>query len=195
MSKKIKSLIVAGLLVVGMGGNVFAATEFENNEVLLAAEQGVELPKAVLKNLVPGETYTLQDGNITVKVEENKKYVDITIKDGSPVKVVKVRTNGYKESNVPEGTRVFVANADTADITEVEIYFELVDNTDSDGDGIPDIKDDTPNPPEQPEEPQKPEIVDPETYDGSMIAVGVGVVVAGGALIVLNRKKDDDNEE
>lgn len=195
MSKKIKSLIVAGLLVVGMGGNVFAATEFENNEVLLAAEQGVELPKAVLKNLVPGETYTLQDGNITVKVEENKKYVDITIKDGSPVKVVKVRTNGYKESNVPEGTRVFVANADTADITEVEIYFELVDNTDSDGDGIPDIKDDTPNPPEQPEEPQKPEIVDPETYDGSMIAVGVGVVVAGGVLIVLNRKKDDDNEE
>lgn len=190
MSKKVKSLLVAGLLVVGMSGNVFAANEFNNNEVLLATEQGAELPKAVLKNLVPGETYTLQDGNITVKVEENKKYVDITIKNGSPVKVVKVRVNGVKESNVPEGTRVFVANADTADITEVEIYFDLVDNTDSDGDGIPDIKDDTPNPPE---EPQKPEITDPETGDKSMVVFGATVVVAGGILYLVN-KKDDDEE-
>ena len=62
--KKIKSLIVAGLLMVGMCGNVFA------NEV--------ELPKvgtAVIENPAFEEgkrVVSLQDGLITVTITENE---------------------------------------------------------------------------------------------------------------------------
>ena len=86
MNKRIKSLMIAGLMVIGMCGNVFA------NEV--------ELPKvgtAIIKNPAFEEgvrVISLHDGLITVKITENEDgtYDILTTWDSTKVNVTGLKT-------------------------------------------------------------------------------------------------------
>lgn len=207
MNKKIKSLLVAGLLVVGMSGNAFAYSTFEGNDsnTEIVAEKHEGLLQAKIDNPKAGETYTLQDGNIIVVISEDGKSATVQTKEGATVTVTHVHMkggNGFNCYTAEEGLVDMQCPENKGgkipEISHITVIFDYADKTDTDEDGVPDFKDDEPiAPPEEepkPEEPKDPEITDPETYDGSMIAVGATVVVAGGAIYVLNRKKDEDEE-
>ena len=213
MNKKVKALLVAGLLVVGMSGNIFAYNTFEGNDsnTEIVSEKHEGLFQAKIENPKAGETYTLQDGNIIVIISEDGKSATVQTKEGATVTVTHVHMkggNGFNCYTAGEGLVNMQCPENNGgkipEISHITVVFDYVDKTDTDGDGTPDFKDDTPKPPEEepkpeepkpPVEPEEPEIVDPETYDGSMIAVGVGVVIAGGALYLVNKKDDDDDEE
>lgn len=204
MNRKIKSLIMAGVLVVMMGGNVHA------NEPLMSSITNPQFEEGTNQKVV-----TLQNGAITLTItEEDGYYYYLTTNwDSSKFKVISVKTyfeEGYmmiNETQFRDGDdcdtiikedgmyKVNLANDVDKKLVKVEVMYEPIDN---DGNGIPDFKDDTPtepeNPPVEPEEPEQPkeEIVDPETGDKSLfIYCGVAAVAVVG-LCVVNRKKDED---
>lgn len=196
MNKKVKNLLVAGLLVVGMSGNVFAAEESELPSVSTSAitHPNFEDGKRVVE---------LQGGLVVVEMteKENGEY-DIVIKwKGESIKILGVKT--YYENGSIDHTNYFEElyhcntlgedgefvfgevlgggegfSGPLGKLVKVEITFENLTKGDE--------------PVEPPVEPE--EIIDPETGDKSMITIGVGVVVAGGALYIVNRKKDDDEK-
>lgn len=209
MNKKIKSLLVAGLLVVGMSGlrnDVFAA------EPLTSTIKDIVFVEGETQKVIP-----LQNGYITVTINKTGDVYDVIVEWDKTVVDVTGITSLFGSGNslfsdfntcydyVVDGDKVTVTIHDVGavpegfnpmgDLVKVDVNFKLVD---TDGDDIPDFKDDEPvAPPEEepkPEEPKDPEIVDPETGDKSMVVFGATVVVAGGAVYVLNRKKDEDEE-
>ena len=200
MNKKIKSLIVSGLLMVGMCGTVFA------NEV--------ELPKvgtAVIENPAFEEgkrVVSLQDGLITVTITENEDgtYDILTTWDSTKVNVTGLKTfyeNGsivsddffnpdYHCANIiKEGDIYKVSLEGLAEVPEgfdamgklvkIEVTFE---NLTKGSDPVEPPVD--PEPPVVPEE----EITDPETGDtSSMVFVATALLSAGALLIT--KKKDE----
>jgi hypothetical protein len=196
MFKKVKSLLVAGLLVLGMG---FAKVDS------FAAEVDPLVSKITNIEFVEGEQQkveTLQHGYITVTMNRaaDGKY-DIIVKwDKTILDVVKVESIFEKNALISdlntcydvkyEGNNVIVTIKDVNVVPEgfdpvgelkgVNVYFTLVD---SDGDGVPNFKEGTPVPPEKEE---------PETGDASIAIIAGSVVVAGVGLYLLNRKKDDE---
>ena len=200
MSKKIKSLLIAGLMVVGMYGNVFA------NEV--------ELPKvgtAIIKNPAFEEgvrVISLQDGLITVKITENEDgtYDILTTWDSTKVNVTGLKTiyeNGEITSDdffnpeyhcaniIKEGDIYKVSLEGLAEVPEgfdsmgklvrIELTYENL--TKSNEPVVPPVD---PEPPVTPKE----EITDPETGDvSSMVFVATALLSAG--VLVFTRKKDE----
>lgn len=219
MNKKVKALLVAGLLVVGMSGNIFAYNTFEGNDsnTEIVSEKHEGLFQAKIENPKAGETYTLQDGNIIVIISEDGKSATVQTKEGATVTVTHVHMKGGNGFNCYLAEEGFVNmvcpennGGKTPEISHITVIFDYVDKTDTDEDGIPDFKDDEPKPPVEPEEPEEPQpeepkpeepkpdekdpvIVDPETGDTSLLIFGASIVVAGSAAYVLN-KKDDDEE-
>ena len=197
MNKKIKSLLVAGLLVVGMG---FAKVDS------FAAETDPLVSKITNIEFVNGEQQkveTLQHGYITVTMTRTAdgKY-DIVVKwDKTILDVVKVESifeNNtlysdlntcydveYKDNNViitikdanvgPEA----LGSVNYGELKGVNVYFNLID---SDGDGAPNFKESDPIPPKKEE---------PETGDANMIIAGCVAAVSAAGLFVLCKK---DNE-
>ena len=210
MNKKVKALIVAGLLVVGMSGNIFAYNTFEGNDsnTEIVSEKHEGLFQAKIENPKAGETYTLQDGNIIVVISADGKSATVQTKEGATVTVTHVHMkggNGFNCYIAEEGLVDMICPPNKGgkqpEISHITVVFDYADKTDTDGDGIPDFKDDEPVPPEPPVEPEEPEppvepeepeIEDPNTGDGSMIAFGAAVVVAGGVVYLLNRKDDEE---
>lgn len=200
MFKKVKSLLIAGLLVFGMG---FAKIDS------FAAEVEPLVSKITNIEFVNGEQQkveTLQHGYITVTMNRTTdgKY-DIIVKwDKTILDVVKVESIFEKNTlnsdlntcyDVEyEGNNVIVTIKDANVIPEalgsgnygelkgVNVYFTLVD---SDGDGVANFKEGTPVPPKAEE---------PETGDASTIMIASSVVAASAGLYLLSRKKDDDEE-
>ena len=200
MNKKIKSLIISGLLMVGMCGTVFA------NEV--------ELPKvgtAVIENPAFEEgkrVVSLQDGLITVTITENEDgtYDILTTWDSTKVNVTGLKTfyeNGSLVSDdffnpeyhcaniIKEGDIYKVSLEGLAEVPEefdsmgklvkIEVTFE---NLTKGSDPVEPPVD--PEPPVVPEE----EITDPETGDtSSMVFVATALLSAGALLIT--KKKDE----
>lgn len=201
MNKKIKSLLVAGVLLVGMSGNVFA------NEV--------ELPKvgtAVITNPAFEEgvrVVSLQDGLITVTITENEDgtYDIVTTWDSTKVNVTGLKTfyengslvsddffnpeyhcaNIIKEGDIYkvslEGLAEVLAGFDSmGKLVKVEVTFE---NLTKGSEPVEPPVD--PEPPVVPEE----EITDPETGDASSMVFVATALLSAGAL-VFTRKKDEE---
>ena len=187
MNKKIKSLIVAGLLMVGMCGTVFA------NEV--------ELPKvgtAVIENPAFEEgkrVVSLQDGLITVTITENEDGTYDILKtfyeNGSLVSDDFFNPEYHCANIIKEGDIYKVSLEGLAEVPEgfdsmgklvkIEVTFE---NLTKGSDPV--------EPPVDPEPPVVPkeEITDPETGDtSSMVFVATALLSAGALLIT--KKKDE----
>lgn len=204
MSKKIKSLLIAGLLVLGMGGTAFA------NEV--------ELPKvgtAVIKNPAFEDgvrVVSLQDGLITVKITENEDgtYDILTTWDSTKVNVTGLKTiyeNGNLVSDdffnpdyhcaniIKEGDIYKVSLEGLAEVSEgfdsmgklvrIEVTYENLTKNDE-----PVVPPKDPEPPVDPEPTPEEEITDPETGDVSSTAFVATALLSAGVL-VFTRKKDE----
>jgi hypothetical protein len=212
MGKKVKSLLVAGLLVLGMGRNVFA------NDVYTSV---VENPR--IEEGVNQRTVTLQDGNIVLDITKNEdgSYYIVTSWNASKVKVVNVKTyyaNGYEiisetQFRDDENCNTIIKDGDNykvnlsdmikSDLVKVEVNFEPVK---SDEPVVPPTEPEEPEqPPVDPEIPEEPVIPptepeipeenvtdpEPETGDGGLL-VYIGMASASVAgLYLLNRKKDE----
>jgi hypothetical protein len=184
----------------------FAKVDSFAAEPLMSEITDIEFVKGEEQKVV-----TLQHGYITVTMNKNAdgKY-DIVVKwDKTVLDVVKVEsifeTNSLFSSlnscysHTDDGQYITIVIKDAnigpdafgspnyGELTKVNVYFNLVD---SDKDGAPDFKDDTPKP-EEPEEPKDPNVKDPETGDASMIAV-VGIAVASAVGLYAVNKKDDE---
>ena len=164
MNKKIKTLLVAGLLVVGMGGKAFAAEPFvskiENPQIEEGVQKDISFQDgAILLNVNQGDGYYYY---ITTNWDSTKfKVISVTtyFEDGSYI----INETQFKDGEdcatiIKEGDlyKVNLTNDLNQKIVKVEVKYDAVD---SDGDGVPDFKDDEPvAPPVDPEEPP----VDPE---------------------------------
>lgn len=198
LNKRIKSLLVAGLVILGMG---FAKVDS------FAAETDPLVSKITDIVFVKGEQQkveTLQHGYITVTMTRTAdgKY-DIVVKwDKTILDVVKVESIFEKNTLISdlntcydveyEGNNVIVTIKDANVIPEalgsgnygelkgVNVYFTLVDE---DGDGVPNFKEGTPVPPKTDE---------PETGDASMIIAASVAVASVAGLFVLGKKDDEE---
>ena len=200
MNKKIKSLLVAGLLVVGMSGNVFA----NESELPSVSTSAITYPKFEDGKRV----VELQGGLIVVEMteKENGEY-DIVVKwKEESIKILGVKSyyeNGsidhtnyfeeWYECNTlgEEGEFVFGkvlgggegVSGPLGELVKVEVTFENL--TKGDEPVVPPVE------PEEPEVPEE-EIDDPETGDASsLMAVGTAIASAIG-IYTLNKKDDEE---
>jgi hypothetical protein len=198
LNKRIKSLLVAGLLIFSMGGTVF------NSFALEPITSTITNPKLIDNK----KTISLQGGSIIVEVTKTEDgYILEPRWDSNKFKVIDVKAYYDDELNTVISSESYFANSKchpiqensnvhksdaidmkiNANLIKVEVVFMPVDK---DNNGIPDFKDSKPVNP-NPEEPKE-GIIDPETGDASMIAV-VGIAVASAAsLFVLNKKDDEE---
>ena len=201
----------------------FSGLEVKNIEVTYAEKAVEEEPivaplESSISHMVLGDEYSLQDGGLKVKIDPsgmlvlkssldfNEHYnllnVFINLKDGSAenVTIDKFTTYGVGDG-IEYQLNLASGRINRLDVDGVTICYEYADRTDTDGNGVPDFKDDNavdPNPgdPEPDPDPdsEEPEIDDPETGD-----VGIaGLVLAATALsagIIINNKGKDDEEE
>ena len=195
MSKKIKSLIIAGLLVFGMSGNVFASEEGK-----LPAVSTSTISNPVFEDNKKVEE--LQGGLIVVEMteKENSEY-DIIVKwKEDKIKILGVKS--YYENGSIDHTNYFeeLYHCNTlgkeeefvfgkvlgggmgvdnplGKLVKVEITFENL--TKGDEPVVPPV-----TPPEE-------EIDDPETGDAGMMIGVVSVALASLGLVVVNKKKDE----
>lgn len=195
MNKKIKSLIVTGLLMVGMCGTAFADNVYVNDAL-------------IVKNIKLEEVFTFQDGNVLLELDEasntlladlkiswvekyNFTYVKLTLKDGTEVNIPleKIGVSRNDETGLIRDTiDLDDLGLDAKNVKTVKIGIEYKYPQDEDGNGVPDFKDD------EPVEPEDPEIHDPETGDSSLVTVvGASVVTLSAAgLFIVNKKKEDE---
>ena len=195
MNKKIKSLLVAGLLVVGMSGSVFAnETELPKVSTSTITNPSFEEGRRVVE---------LQGGMIIVEMveKENGEYEILTKWDAEGIKIIGVKSyyeNGSidhsnyfqewydcntleKEGEFYKGTVEGGGNGPSGPLgklVKVEVTFENL------------VKGDEPViPPEDPEDPE--DIYDPETGDASSMIFVATALFSAGALM-LNKKKDEE---
>ena len=199
MNKKIKSLLVAGLLVFGMGGNAFAAEDGElpTTSTSTISNPAFEDGKRVVE---------LQGGLIVVEMteKENGEY-DIVVKwKEDKIKILGVKsyyengstdhTNYFEElyhcnTLGKEGEFVFGKvlgggegfSGPLGKLVKVEVTFENL--TKGDEPVVP--------PEEPPVTPPEEEIVDPETGDVGIMVGVITVAAASIGLFVVNKKKDE----
>ena len=197
MNKKIKSLLVAGLLVVGMSGSVFAnETELPKVSTSTITNPSFEEGRRVVE---------LQGGMIIVEMveKENGEYEILTKWDAEGIKIIGVKsyyengsidhTNYFEElyhcnTLGEEGEFVFGkvlgggmgVTEPLGELVKVEITFENLTKGNE-----PVV------PPEEPPVIPEEEIDDPETGDASSLMV-VGTAIASAIGIYTLNKKDDE---
>ena len=195
MNKKVKSLLVAGLLVFSMAGSAFAA---EESELPSVSTSTITHPKFEDGKRV----VELQGGLIVVEMteKENGEY-DIVVKwKEESIKILGVKsyyengsidhTNYFEElyhcnTLGEEGEFVFGKvlgggegfSGPLGKLVKVEVTFENL--TKGDEPVVPPV-----TPPEE-------EIDDPETGDAGMMIGVVSVALASLGLVVVNKKKDE----
>ena len=198
MNKKVKSLIVAGLLVFGMAGNAFAA----ESELPSVSTSEITHPKFEDGKRV----VELQGGLIVVEMteKENGEY-DIVVKwKEESIKILGVKsyyengsidhTNYFEElyhcnTLGEEGEFVFGKvlgggegfSGPLGKLVKVEVTFENL--TKGDEPVVP--------PEEPPVTPPEEEIDDPETGDAGIMVGVITVAAASIGLFVVNKKKDE----
>lgn len=194
LNKRIKSVLVAGLVILGMG---FAKVDSYALEPITST---ITNPKLIENK----KTISLQGGSIIVDVTKTEDgYVFEPRWDSNKFKVTNIKayyddavntgisSESYFVSSkchpIQENSNVHKSDAidmkTNANLIKVEVIFMPIDK---DNNGIPDFKDSKPVDP-NPEEETK----DPETGDGSMIAI-IGIAAASAAGLVLTRNKDDE---
>ena len=197
MNKKIKSLLVAGLLVVGMSGNVFADDVHVNDAL-------------IVENIKLDEVFIFQDNNVFLELDGpsnilladikaawvekyNITYVKLILKDGSEVNVPMEKINVENNGSGLIRNSVDLDDLDdplgASDVKTVKIGIDYKYPQDEDGNGVPDFKDDEPVDPPVEEEP---EINDPNTGDAGMMVGVITVAAASIGLFVVNKKKDEE---
>ena len=200
MNKKVKSLLVAGLLVVGMNGNVFA----NESELPTTATSVIENPKfedgkrvvELQGGLIVVELTEKEDGNIDIKVkwhDDSIKILEVKshyINREDEADMGSINHTNYFETWYHCNTLVqdengFVSGTvlggiEGKDLSKVEITFENL------------TKGDEPvTPPEEPETPEE-NVNDPATGDNSIMAIVAVATVSAAGLYVVNRKKDEE---
>ena len=195
MNKKVKSLLVAGLLVFSMAGSAFAA---EESELPSVSTSTITHPKFEDGKRV----VELQGGLIVVEMteKENGEY-DIVVKwKEESIKILGVKsyyengsidhTNYFEElyhcnTLGEEGEFVFGKvlgggegfSGPLGKLVKVEVTFENL--TKGDEPVVPPV-----TPPEE-------EIDDPETGDAGMMIGVISAAIASVGLVVINKKKDE----
>ena len=198
MNKKVKSLLVAGLLVVGMSGNVFGLekTEYEGNDGKGQCEHSVANK---LEEPTAGEHIIA--GVVKVTVSADRKYAKVEpLKNEAGVTLAKINAVhmkggpnyncyvlGEDEGWVDNLSCPLNGGKKIPEISHISVDFELIEFDDKNGNGVPDHKDS-----EVPEGPTSGP-VDPGTGDASMMLVVGGAIASAAGLIFLS-KKDKDEE-
>lgn len=204
MNKKLKSLLVAGLLVVGMSGNVFADeipqgpfVSYKTYPTLLDESSEAVFQNGAIVVDVSKEELSEQDVfHYSLEWNSHKFKMNkliLFLEDGSTITEHLDSASGIAQTEDVVGKENFkifksqTATVSGSNIVKIQVQYEY--GTDTDGDGIPDFKDDEPVTP-----PGKPEISDPETGDSGLITV-VGTSVAtlsAVGLFLVNKKKEDE---
>lgn len=203
MCKKLKSLLVAGLLVVGMSGSVFANeipqgpfVSYKTHPTLLDESSEAVFQNGAIVVDVSKEELSEQDVfHYSLEWNSHKFKMNkliLFLEDGSTIEEDLNSVSGVAQTEDVEGKENFkifksqTATSSGSNIVKIQVEYEY--GTDTDGDGIPDFKDDTPV------EPEEPEIHDPETGDSSLVTVvGASVITLSAAgLFILNKKKEDE---
>ena len=193
LNKRIKSLLVAGLVIFGIG---FAKVDSYALEPITST---ITNPKLIENK----KTISLQGGSIIVEVTKTEDgYIFEPRWDSNKFKVTNIKAYYDDEINtgissesyfvsskchpIQENSNVHKSDAidmkTNANLIKVEVIFMPIDK---DNNGKPDFKD------SKPVDPNPEEIKDPETGDTSMIAI-IGIATASAAGLVLTRKKDDE---
>jgi hypothetical protein len=194
LNKRIKSLLVAGLLVLGMG---FAKVDSYALEPITST---ITNPKLIENK----KTISLQGGSIIVEVTKTEDgYIFEPRWDSNKFKVTDIKAHYDDERNtvinsesyfvsskcypIQENSNVYKSDAIdmkiNANLIKVEVVFMPIDK---DNNGIPDFKD------SEPVDPNPEEIKDPETGDTSIMPIVVTAVVSAAGLFVLNKKDDEE---
>jgi hypothetical protein len=194
LNKRIKSLLVAGLLVLGMG---FAKVDSYALEPITST---ITNPKLIENK----KTISLQGGSIIVEVTKTEDgYIFEPRWDSNKFKVLDIKAHYDDELNtvinsesyfvsskcypIEENSNVYKSDAIdmkiNANLIKVEVVFMPIDK---DNNGIPDFKD------SKPVDPNPEEIKDPETGDTSIMPIVVTAVVSASGLFVLNKKDDEE---
>ena len=204
MSKKIKSLLIAGLLVLGMGGTAFANeipqgpfVSYKTHPTLLDESSEAVFQNGAIVVDVSKEELSEQDVfHYSLEWNSHKFKMNkliLFLEDGRTLTEHLDSASGIAQTKDVEGKENFkifksqTATISGSNIVKIQVQYEY--GTDTDGDGIPDFKDDEPVTP-----PGEPEISDPETGDSSLITVvGTSVVTLSAVgLFLVNKKKEDE---
>ena len=203
MNKRIKSLIVAGMMVVGMSGSVFANeipqgpfVSYKTHPTLLDESSEAVFQNGAIVVDVSKEELSEQDVfHYSLEWNSHKFKMNkliLFLEDGNTIEEDLNSASGVAQTKDVEGKENFKifksqsATSSGSNIVKIQVQYEY--GTDTDGDGIPDFKDD------EPVTPGKPEISDPETGDSGLITV-VGTSVAtlsAVGLFLVNKKKEDE---
>lgn len=206
LNKRIKSLFVAGLVILGMSGNAFAAevpkgpfTSYQTYPTILdESSEAVFQGGAIVVDVSIDDSYDGQDVYM-YKVLWNPNKYDVTkitliLDDGHEIStdLTSEHRPSTKDSTEVEGFKVFEdqrAYAKGKKVIKIQVEYDY--GTDTDEDGIPDFKDDNPT---VPDTPNKPEKVDPPTGDAGVAGLLLAAVGIGTGLVVVNKGKDDEEE-
>lgn len=208
LNKRIKSLFVAGLVILGMSGNAFAAevpkgpfTSYQPCSAILdESSEAVFQNGAIVVDIIELEEstesqdvyhYSLEWNNYKFKMNKLTLFLD----NGDKIEENLNSASGIAQTKDVEGKENFklfksqTAVAEDAKIVKIQVEYDY--GTDTDGDGKPDFKDDKPTDPDNPSEPEK---VDPETGDAGVAGLLLAAVGIGTGLVVVNKGKDDEEE-
>ena len=200
MNKKVKSLLVAGLLAVGINGvkvDAFASEQlvstitypkFDESNKKIISLQGGDIIVEVTKT-EEGYKFAPKWNSNKFKVTNIIAYFDDEDKNTSIHTESVFQTGGFEpvegDSNIHK-TKKDIDMKISANLIKVEVKFDTV-YKDNNSDGISDFKDSNPVIPEKEEvKDEKP------TGDASImpiLATGIGSVVG---LYVLNKKEDEE---
>lgn len=201
MNKKVKSLLVAGLLVVGMSGNVFGLekTEYKGND-------GKEQCEHSVANKIDSPTAGehIIAGVVKVTISEDLKYAKVEpLKNEAGVTLAKINAVHMKggpnyNCYVLGEDEGWVANLscplnggkNIPEISHISVDFDVIEFDDENKNGIPDHKE-VPEDPEVPENPISGP-VDPQTGDVGMMGVAVVAVASAAGLYLLKNKDDEE---
>lgn len=206
LNKRIKSLFVAGLVILGMSGNAFAAGESTSQftsyqtypTISDESSEAVFQDGAIVVDVSIDGNYANQDVYMYEVLWNPNKYdvtkITLILDDG--YEIYTDLTSEYRspteDSTEVEGFKVYKGQGSYKKgkiVKEIRVEYDY--GTDTDEDGIPDFKDDSPT---VPDTPNKPEKVDPETGDAGVAGLLLAAVGIGTGLVVVNKGKEDEEE-
>jgi len=173
MNKKLRSLLIAGLLVVGMSGNVFAAGN---------GNDGCQAPG--LRGIHDGNQHKIEN----VTVDGWKAYMNEFNSANADYRIEAQQKNWEDKAEGPsQGWIEFkIYDKDNKQIEVIHVKFNkpLTDEE-------LDAKNPKPEDPKPPVIPNLPE-EEPETGDASVMMFVGGAIASAAGLFMLNKKKDDE---
>lgn len=208
LNKRIKSLLVAGLVILGMSGNAFAleTTVISGNDNASSnPENFCGHTGSKLNTGEPGEH--ILDGKIKIVISDDGKYASVTslkekikvLEDGKEVEkefdMVKIKYvhvkgadayNCYTFAENENGGSNFsspLKNGKIPGISHITVVYEVIDNS---------KKSNIPETPITPDVPTTPTTQEPVTGDASIMPIVATAAISAVGLLVLNKKDDEE---